>query len=89
MVKLDKYEKEVLTHFEKGIGKVLPDQADRRQRYQQMAHNTLRKDSRVNIRLSSKDVDSIKIKAMEEGIPYQTLLSSIIHKFLTGRLVVR
>ena len=54
--------------------------------YQQMAKSTFKKDSRVNIRMSSKDVHAIQIKALEEGIPYQTLISSVLHKFVTGKL---
>jgi predicted DNA binding CopG/RHH family protein len=50
------------------------------------ARNTLRKDKRINLRLSQKDYHQIQIKAIEEGIPYQTLISSIIHKYLNGSL---
>ena len=50
------------------------------------ATNTLTKDQRMNIRISKKDLESIKLKAMEEGLPYQTLVASIIHKYVTGRL---
>ena len=45
------------------------------------------KDQRVNIRLSEKDLEDIKIRALEEGIPYQTLMGSILHKYVSGRLV--
>jgi predicted DNA binding CopG/RHH family protein len=50
------------------------------------ARNTLRKNKRINLRLSQKDYLQIQIKAIEEGIPYQTLISSIIHKYLNGSL---
>ena len=50
------------------------------------ASNTLAKDQRMNIRISKNDLDGIKLKAMEEGLPYQTLVSSIIHKYVNGRL---
>ena len=53
------------------------------------ASNTLLKDQRMNIRISKHDLDGIKLKAMEEGLPYQTLVASIIHKYLTGTLVER
>jgi predicted DNA binding CopG/RHH family protein len=49
----------------------------------------MRKDERVNIRISSKDLQEIQKKAIEEGIPYQTLISSVLHKFVTGRLTER
>ena len=50
------------------------------------ARNTLKKDKRINLRLTQKDYHQIQIKAIEEGIPYQTLISSIIHKYLNGSL---
>jgi predicted DNA binding CopG/RHH family protein len=49
----------------------------------------MKKDRRVNIRLSSHDLEAIQRLAVEEGLPYQTLLSSIIHHYATGRLVMR
>ena len=51
------------------------------------AANTLTKDQRMNIRITKNDLDSIKIKAIEEGLPYQTLVASIIHKYVTGKLI--
>jgi predicted DNA binding CopG/RHH family protein len=53
------------------------------------ARNTLKKDKRINLRLTQKDYHQIQIKAIEEGIPYQTLISSIIHKYLNGSLGYR
>ena len=50
------------------------------------ARNTLRKDKRINLRLTQKDYQQIQIRAIEEGIPYQTLISSIVHKYLNGSL---
>jgi len=50
------------------------------------ATNTLTKDQRMNIRITKNDLDGIKSKAVEEGIPYQTLVASIIHKYVTGML---
>ena len=47
------------------------------------------KDKRVNIRLSAADLQDIQIKALEEGIPYQTLIASVLHKYVTGRLAER
>lgn len=48
------------------------------------ARNTMLKDQRMNIRISKKDLTHLKAKALEEGIPYQTLVTSIIHKYITG-----
>jgi len=53
------------------------------------ARNTLRKDKRINLRLTQKDYHQMQIKAIEEGIPYQTLISSIVHKYLNGSLTPR
>ena len=53
----------------------------------QYAANTLRKDARINIRLSTKDLKGIQSRALAEGIPYQTLAASVLHKYLEGRLV--
>jgi Uncharacterized protein conserved in bacteria len=50
------------------------------------ARNTMLKDQRMNIRIGKKDLDGLKVRAMEEGIPYQTLVSSIIHKYINGKL---
>jgi len=51
------------------------------------ARNTLQKDKRINIRMSSKDLDQVQVIAAQEGIPYQTLISSIIHKYVSGYLL--
>ncbi|MEA2039662.1 MAG: antitoxin [Thermodesulfobacteriota bacterium] len=53
------------------------------------ARNTLKKDKRINLRFTQKDYRRIQIKAIEEGIPYQTLISSIVHKYLNGSLTPR
>ena len=53
------------------------------------ARNTLKKDKRINLRLTQKDYHQIQVKAIEEGIPYQTLISSLVHKYLNGALAPR
>lgn len=55
-------------------------------RMQGYAREELRKKSRVNIRLPERDLEAIKLKAAEEGMPYQTLIASVLHKYVTGRL---
>ena len=61
------------------------DAVDReRKKAIEAARNTLKKDKRINLRLSQKDYHQIQIKAIEEGIPYQTLISSLVHKYLNG-----
>ena len=57
-----------------------------RARYSRYAKATFRKDRRLNIRLSSKDLEAIQKRALAEGLPYQTLISSLLHKYESGRL---
>ena len=58
----------------------------RRKELEAAAANTFRKDKRINIRISSRDLMAVQSRALEEGIPYQTLVSSIIHKYISGSL---
>jgi hypothetical protein len=60
-----------------------------RSELREAARNTLRKEKRINIRLSAKDLFDIQAAAAEEGMPYQTLIASIIHKYATGNLIDR
>ena len=57
-----------------------------RTRYSRYAKATFRKDRRLNIRLSSKDLEAIQKRALAEGLPYQTLISSLLHRYAAGRL---
>ncbi len=59
------------------------------QRHREYARNTLKKDRRVNIRISSRDLDDLQARAVEEGIPCQTLMASVLHKYVSGRLMER
>ena len=86
MAKLDPEEKEVLESFERGEMETVPDLEREIERYREVARTTFKKDKRVNIRISSKDLMAIQKKALEEGIPYQTLISSVLHKYVSGRL---
>jgi predicted DNA binding CopG/RHH family protein len=85
-VKLDPSEKETLESVEKGEWRSVRGLNAERKRYSGYAAATFRKDKRVNIRISGKDLDALQKKALEEGLPYQTLISSLIHKFVSGRL---
>jgi len=84
--RLDREEQEVLDSFERGEWKPVDDQDKAMARHRRYAQNTLRKDRRVNIRISSKDLDALQALAIEDGIPYQTLMASILHRYVTGRL---
>ena len=85
-MKLDKNEKKLLTSFERGQWKPVKNLSEAKKHYQEAARETLRKDKRINIRLSQKDLEGIQARASREGMPYQTLISSIIHKFVIGGL---
>ena len=86
-VNLTKEEKEILDSFEKGEWTPVADLSKRRKELAQYARNTLRKDKRLNIRISERDLIEFQRKAVKEGLPYQTYVSSIIHKFINGTLV--
>ena len=85
-MKLDKYEQEVVEGYEKEHPKSVSNLKREMARYRDYAKATFQKNRRVNIRISEKDLDGIQRRAVEEGLPYQTLMSSILHKFVTGRL---
>lgn len=87
--KLDREERELLKSVESGEWESVPDLDDELRRHQEYARNTLRKDRRVNIRISSRDLEDIQALAVEEGIPYQTLMASVLHKYVSGRLTDR
>lgn len=84
---LNPYEKEILDSFENN--EMIIDHLDdvEMEKYFNYASNTLKKDKRVNIRMSEHDLEAIQRKAVQEGLPYQTLISSLIHKYTTGMLV--
>jgi predicted DNA binding CopG/RHH family protein len=85
MTKTDAYEREILGAFEKGRLKSVATKAELA-RLKAAARATGIKDRRVNIRLSSVDLSDIQTRALEEGVPYQTLIASVLHKYVTGRL---
>ena len=86
---LDRYEKQVLSAYESGKLKPAATSESALRRYQEYARATLTKNRRVNIRVSTQDISDIQARAVEEGMPYQTLMASVLHKFATGRLVER
>lgn len=89
MAKYRKDEKALLRSVESGEWHSVKDLKAEVRRYQGYARATLHKDRRINIRISSKDLDGVQRKALEEGIPYQTLISSVIHKYVAGAFVPR
>ena len=88
MPKLDAYETEILESFDKGKLNSVASKTVL-ENFRAAARATGIKDQRVNIRLSSGDLAGIQVRALEEGIPYQTLIASVLHKYVTGRLAER
>ena len=85
--RLTEEEQEILDSFERGEWIPVKDLSKRKRELIRYARNTLRKDKRLNIRISERDLNELQKKAVSEGLPYQTFVSSIIHKFVNGKLV--
>ena len=85
--KLTKEEQEILESFERDEWVPAKNQARRKAELMTYAKNTMKKDKRLNIRISERDLTELQRKAVSEGLPYQTYVASIIHKFVNGKLV--
>ena len=83
---LDDEERDLIESVERGEWKSVKNLRQEIKKHQQYARNTLRKDKRVNIRISSRDLEALQSKAVEDGIPYQTLMGSVLHRYVAGRL---
>jgi predicted DNA binding CopG/RHH family protein len=86
---IDQEEKDLMESIERDEWQPVKNLDRERKKAIEAARNSLKKDKRINLRLSQKDYHQIQIKAIEEGIPYQTLISSIVHKYLNGSLAHR
>ena len=86
MKKLDAEELEILDGFDAGSLTPVPDMKAEINRHSEAAAATFAKDSRINIRISSKDLRALQKRALGEGLPYQTLIASVLHKYVEGRL---
>ena len=86
MNELDPEEKAILESFNQDEWRsdATPERLQALQAYGQAA---LAKDKRITIRISSRDLEELQVKALEEGMPYQTLITSILHKYVSGRLI--
>ncbi len=87
MSNISKEEKDILESVEANEWQSVKGRKKQVEQYQLYARETFRKDRRVNIRLAGRDLEAIQKRALLEGIPYQTLITSILHKFAAGRLV--
>ena len=80
-------ESELISSVEAGEWSSVSDLSSMKERLLKAASETALKDYRINVRISKRDVEALKTKALEEGIPYQTLVTSILHKYVTGRII--
>jgi predicted DNA binding CopG/RHH family protein len=85
-MKLTTEEKEYLASYEKGEWVPVKNMVAEKSKVREYARATIRKDRRVNIRISQRDLSELQRKAVHEGLPYQTFISSILHKFVNGNL---
>jgi predicted DNA binding CopG/RHH family protein len=86
MKRLDRYERDILSAYEKGVLVSAHPTKAQLNAFREAARATFIKSRRVNIRLSAADLLGIQAKAYEEGVPYQTLIASVLHKYVSGRL---
>ncbi len=85
-LKLDMEEVQILRDFERGEFESIKNFRAEKRELEEAARTTLQKDKRINIRISSRDLERLQKKATKEGIPYQTLIASTLHKLVTGKL---
>ena len=85
-LKLDREEVKILQDFERGELTSINNFKEAKRQLEVAAREFLQKDKRINIRISSRDLNSLQKRAAKEGMPYQTLISSTLHKFVTGKL---
>jgi len=88
-IRLNREEVELLDSYEAGEWRTIEGWEAKAEEYQSYARATFKKDRRVNIRISTKDLEGIQKRALEEGVPYQTLIASILHRYVSGRLAER
>jgi predicted DNA binding CopG/RHH family protein len=81
-IQLDDHETEILNAYEQGELKPSPSGID----FQAVARHTVKKNRKINIRISENDLSALQRKAAREGIPYQTLIGSVLHKYASGLL---
>ena len=80
---LDTDEEQLIAEYERGAFKPAKNQAMARKEALEAARRYMRKDARINIRLSTADLEMLKRRAAEEGLPYQSLIASILHKYVS------
>jgi len=88
-MQFNKDELQILQDFERGEFQSIRNFQSEKQKLEEAARSTLKKDTRINIRISSRDLERIQMRAAREGVPYQTYISSSLHKLVAGRLAER
>ncbi len=83
---IDDDERDTIGSLEAGEWTAVADVEQRKSEAIETARSTMRKDRRMNVRISERDMRNLKIRAAEEGIPYQTLVTMVLHKYVTGQL---
>ncbi len=86
-IKLNKNEQDILDSFERGEWKSVQNVKQEITKHQSYARKTLKNDKKVNIKISSKVLEEIQALAAENGVPYQTLMSSVLHRYVSGYLI--
>lgn len=89
MADLDSEEKEILEAYQAGRLDPIALSREEIAGYRAAARAVSRKDKRVNIRVPAPDLEQLQVRAMQEGLPYQSLIASILHKYVTGQLVAK
>ncbi len=87
MGRLSHEEQDLRKSYDQDEWRSIKGRAKEIRRYREYARTTFKKDKRVNIRISTKDLEALQKRALKEGIPYQTLMASVLHKYAGGRLV--
>ena len=85
--KLDEEEQEILNAFESGKLKSILNVNDEIEKHRKVALTSFKKDKRINIRIANRDLSELQKLALVEGIPYQTFITSILHKFADGKYI--
>lgn len=83
---IDEEERELIESIENNEWEEVEKDKEYKLQAKQYAEATMKKDKRMNIRISERDLKNLKIRALEEGLPYQTLVSMILHKYVSGKL---
>ena len=86
MARLTKEEREIVRAFERDELRSPRNKSVMMKKHREYAAATFRKDQRVNVRITSRDLDALRKRALSEGMPYQTLAASVLHKYVSGRL---